>query len=31
MRLIADKNAEFSALNGFGLDVIEIIDPSKES
>lgn len=30
MRLLADnKNTEFSALNGFGLDVVEIIDPTK--
>lgn len=32
MRLLADnKNTEFSALNGFGLDVMEIIDPTKEN
>lgn len=31
MRLLADtKNAEFAALNGFGLDVLEVINPSKE-
>lgn len=30
MRLLADnKNTEFSALNGFGLDVVEIIDPKE--
>lgn len=30
MRLLADsKNAEFAALNGFGLDVLEVINPSK--
>ncbi|MDQ1299056.1 MAG: 3,4-dihydroxy 2-butanone 4-phosphate synthase / cyclohydrolase [Campylobacterota bacterium] len=31
MKLLADnKNTEFSALSGFGLDVVEIIDPTKE-
>jgi len=30
MRLIADsKNVEFSALSGFGLDVVEVINPSE--
>lgn len=30
MRLLADnKNTEFAALSGFGLDVIEVIDPTE--
>ena len=30
MRLIADsKNVEFAALSGFGLDVVEVINPSE--
>jgi 3,4-dihydroxy 2-butanone 4-phosphate synthase/GTP cyclohydrolase II len=30
MRLIADsKNVEFAALSGFGLDVIEVINPCE--
>ena len=32
MRLIADsKNVEFAALSGFGLDVIEVINPSEDN
>jgi hypothetical protein len=32
MRLLADsKNAEFSGLSGFGLDVIEVINPCEDN